>query len=172
MKKFIFPILLLSLVTSCNSNNSTGSSMDNKVETQVKDSLKESDLNYEVALYFANRYLDYINDTIGKISVDEYVKQDEFLTQSFKVRYKSIIDSANKVEPEVGLGFDPIIDGQDFPDNGFKIKSIDKSSGLVTLQGIDWQDFEMVLKVVKEDNKSLVDGAGIINIPTNKQAKR
>lgn len=171
MKQLILPILILSILPSCNSKD-VNQSTENKVETQVKDSLKESDLNYEVALYFANRYLDYINDTIGKISVDEYVKQDEFLTQSFKVRYKSIIDSANKVEPEVGLGFDPIIDGQDFPDNGFKIKSIDKSSGLVTLQGIDWQDFEMVLKVVKEDNKSLVDGAGIINIPTNKQAKR
>ena len=81
-------------------------------------------------------------------------------------------DSAYKVEPEVGLDFDPIVDGQDFPDKGFKIKSIDKATGLVTLQGIDWQDFEVVLKVVNENDKSLVNGSGIINIPMNKQPKR
>ena len=81
-------------------------------------------------------------------------------------------DSAYKVEPEDGLDFAPIVDGQDFPDNGFKIKSIDKATGLVILQGIDWQDFEVVVKVVNENNKTLVNGSGIINIPTNKQSRR
>ena len=172
MKKFILPILLLSFVTSCNSNNSSSSSTENKVESEVKDSVNESDVNYSVALDFMNNYVDYIMDTIGKISVDDYVKKDELLTQSFKDRYKFVQDSAFKVEPEVGLGFDPIVDGQDFPDKGFKIKSIDKATGLVTLQGIDWQDFEVVLKVVNENDKSLVNGSGIINIPMNKQPKR
>ena len=172
MKKFILPVLLLSFVTSCNSNNSSSSSTENKVESEMKDSVKSSDVNYNVALDFMNNYVDYIMDTIGKISVDDYVKKDELLTQSFKDRYKFVQDSAFKVEPEVGLGFDPIVDGQDFPDKGFKIKSIDKATGLVTLQGIDWQDFEVVLKVVNENDKSLVNGSGIINIPTNKQSKR
>ncbi|MDM1548763.1 hypothetical protein HX096_12960 [Empedobacter falsenii] len=168
MKKFILPVLLLSFVASCNSNNSSSSSKENK----VKDSVKESDVNYNVALDFMNNYVDYIIDTIGKINQDEYIKQNELLTQSFKDRYKFVQDSAFKVEPEVGLDFDPIVDGQDFPDKGFKIKSIDKATGLVTLQGIDWQDFEVVLKVVNENNKSLINGSGIINIPMNKQAKR
>ncbi len=172
MKKIILPVLLLSFVASCNSNNSSSSSKGNKVESEVKDSVKESDVNYNVALDFMNNYVDYIIDTIGKINQDEYIKQNELLTQSFKDRYKFVQDSAYKVEPEVGLDFDPIVDGQDFPDKGFKIKSIDKATGLVTLQGIDWQDFEVVLKVVNENNKSLVNGSGIINIPTNKQAKR
>lgn len=172
MKKFILPILLLSFVTSCNSNNLSSSSTENKVENEVKDSVKSSDVNYNVALDFMNNYVDYIMDTIGKINQDEYIKQNELLTQSFKDRYKFVQDSAYKVEPEVGLDFDPIVDGQDFPDKGFKIKSIDKATGLVILQGIDWQDFEVVLKVVNENNKSLVNGSGIINIPTNKQPKR
>lgn len=171
MKKLILPILIFSIFSSCQSKESNHPT-EKKVESKVKDSLKENTTNYNVALDFANKYVDYINDTIGKISVDEYVKQDELLTKNFKDRYKFIQDSAYKAEPEVGLDFDPIIDAQDLPDKGFKIKSIDKSSGFVTLQGIDWQDFEMVLKVVNEDNKSLVDGSGIINIPTNKQAKR
>lgn len=167
MKKFILLLLILSFYTSCHSKNDYISTED-KTEIQQKDSLKEENIDYNIALDFANKYVDYINDTIGKISVDEYVKQDELLTDNFKNRYQSIIDSANRVEPEIGLDFDPIINGQDFPDKGFKIKSIDKSSGFVTLQGIDWEDFEMVLKVVIDKNKSLVDGAGIINVPTNK----
>ncbi|WP_313304010.1 hypothetical protein [Empedobacter sp.] len=40
------------------------------------------------------------------------------------------------------------------------------------MQGIDWQNFEVVLKIVNENDKSLVNGSGIINIPTNKQARR
>ena len=172
MKKFILPILLICFVTSCNSNNSTSSSTENNIENDVKDSVKSSDIDYNVALDFMNGYVDYIMDTIGKINQDEYIKQNELLTQNFKDRYKFVQDSAYKVEPEVGLGFDPIVDGQDFPDKGFKIKSIDKATGLVTLQGIDWQDFEVVLKVVKENDKSLVNGSGIINIPMNKQPKR
>ena len=172
MKKFILPILLICFVTSCNSNNSTSSSTENKIENDVKDSIKSSDVNYNVAIDFMNNYVDYIMDTIGKISVDDYVKKDELLTQNYKYRYKFVQDSAYKVEPEIGLDFDPIVDGQDFPDKGFKIKSIDKATGLVTLQGIDWQDFEVVVKVVNENNKTLVNGSGIINIPTNKQSKR
>ncbi|MGV0848321.1 hypothetical protein ACTS9T_17310 [Empedobacter falsenii] len=96
MKKFILPVLLLSFVTSCNSNNSSSSSTENKVESEVKDSVNESDVNYNVALDFMNNYVDYIMDTIGKINQDEYIKQNELLTQNFKDRYKFVQDSAYK----------------------------------------------------------------------------
>lgn len=170
MKKFILLLIILSFYTSCHSKNDYLSTED-KTEIQQKDSLKEVNIDYNIALDFANNYVDYVLDTLEKVSEENYIKQNELLTDNFKNRYQSIIDSANRVEPEIGLDFDPIINGQDFPDKGFKIKSIDKSSGFVTLQGIDWEDFEMVLKVVTDKNKSLVDGAGIINIATNKQEK-
>jgi hypothetical protein len=42
----------------------------------------------------------------------------------------------------------------------------------VTVVGNDWKEFELVLKVERENNKWLVDGAGVINIPDDKRAKR
>jgi hypothetical protein len=40
------------------------------------------------------------------------------------------------------------------------------------VRGKDWKEFILVLKVVSQNDKWLVDGAGIINIPTDKRAER
>ena len=172
MKKYFYVLFSISLLISCDNFQKKSNTTITKEKSIAKYTIIPQEINYNVALDFANNYVSYMNDTIGKISVDDYVKQDELLSDNFKKRYKTIVDSAYKVESEVGLDFDPIIDGQDFPDKGFKIKTIDKATGFVTLKGIDWEDFELVLKVVNENEKSLVDGSGIINIPTNKQVKR
>ena len=82
------------------------------------------------------------------------------------------MDSAQKKDPELGLGSDPIFDDQDFPEKGFSIVKVDTPSAYVTVAGNDWKDFELVLKVEQENNKWLVDGAGVINIPDDKRAKR
>lgn len=70
----------------------------------------------------------------------------------------------------MGLGFDPIFDAQDYPDKGFKIDKQD--STYVIVKGINWPDFRLSLRLTFEDRQWLVDGAGVINIPTNKRAKR
>ena len=172
MKKCFICLFILGVLISCDFINKSPKSIESSNTEIVKDSVYNPQIKYEVATEFMNNYTDYVMDTIGKISEDEYIKQNELLTDNFKKRYQTIIDSANRVEPEIGLDFDPIVDGQDSPDKGFKIKSIDKENDLVTLQGIDWKDFEVTVKVINQNNKSFVDGAGIINIPTNKQAKR
>jgi hypothetical protein len=102
----------------------------------------------------------------------EWIKQNSLLTDNFKNRYKGLLDSAQKKDPEIGLDFDPIFDAQDFPEKGFSIVKIDTLSRYVTVAGNDWKDFELVLKVEQEHNKWLVDGAGVINIPDDKRAKR
>ena len=169
--KIIYALLIPIVLCSCNTS-SKNEVKNNKPIENNQSKTAETKTDYTIAVNFMNNYVDYISDTIGKISDDEFIKKNKFVTQQFKDRYKTIIDSANKAEPEVGLDFDPIIDGQDYPDKGFKIKSIDEKNGFVTLSGIDWTDFEVAVKVVNENNKTFVDGSGIINIPTNKQAKR
>ncbi|GEM51335.1 hypothetical protein [Empedobacter brevis] len=155
MKKLILSVLILSFYTSCDSKTSSIQPIEKTIKAEV---------DYKVAVDFMNAY-------VKKTSDNEFVMMNDLLTENFKKRYETVMDSAYKVEPELGLGFDPIVDGQDFP-NQFTIKKIDQSSGFVTLQGVDWQEFEVVLKVVTENNQSLVDGSGIINIPKIKQAKR
>ncbi|MEA5097662.1 MAG: hypothetical protein VB032_03915, partial [Burkholderiaceae bacterium] len=85
--------------------------------------------------------------------------------------YKKIIADAFKNDPEMGLGADPIFDAQDYPDQGFKVLSCNEKSNYVTLQGVDWQDFRVVVKTIKTEKGWLVDGAGIINIPVNLQRR-
>lgn len=72
----------------------------------------------------------------------------------------------------MGLGFNPIFDAQDFPEKGFELIDCDTRLGYVTVKGIDWPDFFVVLRVVQQDKKWLVDGAGVVNIPVGKRAKR
>jgi len=75
-------------------------------------------------------------------------------------------------DPEIGLGFDPILDAQDYPDKGFEIVHSDSTNEFVTVRGIDWPEFLLVLRLANHENKWLVDGSGVINIPENRRADR
>lgn len=72
----------------------------------------------------------------------------------------------------MGLDFDPIVDGNDIPDEGFELESYDKNTNLVVVKGKNWADFKVTIKVVLKDNKWFVDGCGIVNITKDNQSKR
>ncbi len=135
-------------------------------------SIKDSDVSQgsTIALRFANEYVALCSQRNG--SEDDWIAKNKLVTNHFKSSYKKLIKSALKKDPELGLGFDPIFDAQDYPDKGFKIHSYDCKTGLVTLEGEDWADFILVLRVVKQKDKWLVDGSGVLNIPINKRGKR
>lgn len=123
---------------------------------------------------FMNEYKRHCDAVIAKKtdeSTDRWVQRNTKVTHSFKRAYKKIIADAFKNDPEMGLGADPIFDAQDYPDQGFKVLSCNEKSNYVTLQGVDWQDFRVVVKTIKTEKGWLVDGAGIINIPVNLQRR-
>jgi hypothetical protein len=122
----------------------------------------------DAALKFINDYTELCNS--GPID-KTWIERNKLLTENFKKTYSNLFDSANKEDPELGLDFDPIFDAQDFPDKGFELVKCD-SLGYVTVSGIDWPDFILVLKLVQEGNKWLVDGCGVINIQLEKRAKK
>jgi hypothetical protein len=163
----IFLLTLISIVLlSCNSKPD-----NRKVDENNSKELKIIP-DFSVALKFINDYAEYCSPENHDSSDSTWIQNNPLLTNSFKSRYKTILDSAQKVDPELGLDFDPIFDAQDFPDKGFSILKADTSSGYITVHGIDWEKFELVLKVVDIDNKWQVDGAGIINIPRDKRARK
>ena len=127
---------------------------------------KLPEVNYAVGL-------DFINDYVHTKEGDKFIQTHELVTQTFKDRYQVIIDSALQKDPEIGLGFDPVIDGQDFPSK-FKIKAVDSTNTYLTLESDDknWSNFDIVVKLINQKNQTMVDGAGIINIPQNLQPKR
>ncbi len=165
MKRFLFFILATTLIYSCGQSDQSRSVSNTSNE-------KENSPDYTVALTFINEYAKFCSPTNSSSSDTNWIDNNPLLTDNFKGQYNSIIESGRQSDPELGLGFDPIFDAQDFPDEGFEIASSDSRTGLVTVKGKDWPEFILVLKVVKQDNKSLVEGSGIINIPKNKRAKR
>jgi hypothetical protein len=165
MRSLLTPILLLALV-SCNSENK------NQPETSTASLERQPVPDFNVALNFINDYAKFCTTPNQGSATSDWIRQDSLLTDSFKNRYNSLLDSAQKKDPELGLDSDPIFDAQDFPEKGFSILKIDTLNRYVTVAGNDWKEFELVLKLKQENEKWLVDGAGVINIPPDKRAKR
>jgi AAA15 family ATPase/GTPase len=164
----IFKLLILALcLWSCNENQEA------KTVNQNIISEKQAIPDSNIALQFINDYTKFcISADKTKMTDTSWVQQNSLLSENFKKRYKDILDSAWHADKELGLGFDPIFDAQDFPEKGFLISKTETHEGYVSLVGIDWKDFEVVLKLELIDNKWLIDGAGIINIPNAKRAAR
>jgi hypothetical protein len=159
--------LLLAFTTllflSCNrqaETNTISSSTEKKTEIS-------QDAN--VALNFINDYAAFCNQ---KDQDANWIRNNSLLTENFKSTYYQLLDSARKEDPELGLGFDPIFDAQDFPDKGFVIVDQDNTTGFVTVKGKDLPEFILVLKISEQNGKWLVDGSGVINILVEKRAKR
>ncbi len=163
-KLYIFLFVILTCSCSARDEKKENSVDVEKIETITPD--------FNVALKFINDYAEYCGKLMNKETVDSnWVYNNKLLTESFKKRHKFIIDSAYIADPEMGLESDPIFDAQDYPDNGFEIMKTENNE-FVTVRGKDWKEFILVVKVVSQNDTWLVDGAGIINIPTDKRAKR
>lgn len=158
MKLILFQIFAL-IVIGCRPNT---------INTPKQTDLKMSDA--EIALKFLDDYVIYCDNRNSNKNLFQWINDNTLLTSKFKETHKKLIEDAEKTDPELGLGFDPIFDAQDYP-SSFVIKSID-NTGFITLQGKDWQDFVVTVKLVYIDSMWFVDGAGIINIPKDKQARR
>lgn len=129
----------------------------------------------EAANRFMNDYKNYMDNVMANKtaeSTEQWLKRNANVSENFTNSYKKLVAEANKNDPELGLDFDPILDAQDYPDQGFEILSCDEKTKLVTLKGKNVEGFDVVVKVKSVKDKWLIDGAGVINIPKNKQATR
>lgn len=152
---FMLLFLIISCKESSNSKNKNTKSLHN--------------LDYNVALKFINDYNeDFFNPRNETL---EWLSKNKVVTKNLIDRYKQMVDSAENDEPELGLEFDPIINGQDSDDQGFEIAEIDSLNGYVIVQGRSYPEYKIVLKVIEKNGATLVDGSGVINIPKSKQPK-
>ncbi|UKM63468.1 hypothetical protein GSB9_00010 [Flavobacteriaceae bacterium GSB9] len=119
-----------------------------------------------IALNFINGYTEKYNQIDNRIELTEWIDSNKNVSQNFKDELKKIIDEANKADPEYGLGFDPIFNAQDYPNKGFKLIDFDTILGIVNVKDkILENGFRMKIKLIKENNKWLINGCGIINMP-------
>lgn len=133
---------------------------------------KQDNTPATIALAFINSYIADCNNINKSLGYAAFVDSSNLTTDDFKAKLKKIDDDAYREDPEMGLGFDPIIDAQDYPDKGFELESFDEKNNFIVVRGINWADFKITIKVVFKNNKWLIDGCGIINIPKDRQRKR
>lgn len=144
----------------------------NKKQTSIEKNANEEKKPIETALTFINSYIIDCNKMKESVGYSEFVYSSNLTTKDFKNELKKLVDEAEKIDPELGLDFDPLVDSNDMPEKGFELESYDKKSNFIVVKGKNWDDFKVTIKVVLVDNKWLVDGCGVVNIPKNKQSKR
>lgn len=149
-------IFLLLLTTSCKESS------DSKNEK----TRPTSKIDYNIALEFINEYnKDFFNPTSTSI---DWLSKNKYASQNLIKSYKQLQDAAEAADPELGLDFDPILNGQDSDEEGFEIKKIDSIKNYVTVRGKSLSTFEITIKLIENNGKTLVDGSGVLNIPKSK----
>lgn len=124
-----------------------------------------------VAVKFINDYVSFISKSGFEEGAVTWVRGKERVTEDFKNALRKLIEEAYREDPEMGLDFDPILNAQDYPEGAFVLSTSDPD-GYVTVQGKDQPEFKVVVKLKLIGNKWMVDGAGAINIPEEKQPNR
>jgi hypothetical protein len=122
----------------------------------------------QVALEFSNSYVGFLN-TPSKWSGQwpkDWIQSNKHLTADFQLSYKTIMNNAFKKDSDFGLGFDPILDAQDYPDNGFVVAECSTASRRVSLQGKEWKSFKITAQLKKSNNQWFVDQMGVVNNET------
>ncbi|REE07616.1 hypothetical protein DFQ09_1182 [Winogradskyella pacifica] len=186
--KNLYLITLILIAFSCNDkkeekdfNENDKLIIENKKEPKTENVLSEEKTKIQledttsktyVALKFINDYVANSNKMKEQIGIIEWVNSNQDVSQEFKGELTKMIGDAYESEPEYGLGFDPIFDAQDYPDDGFKLAEFDSISNYLTVEAKTWKGFVIKMKIKEVNNKWLVDGCGVINIPKNKQAQR
>ena len=166
MKQFIFISTLL-LFVACSSDTKTTTDIPSAEVT-----VDNKKIIVNSALRFINDYVDNCNKMKESIGVVEWTNSSQWASDHFKTELKKIIAEANAKDPEMGLGFDPIFDAQDYPDEGFELDSFDDKTNYIIVRGKNMPDFKLTIKMVNENESWLVEGCGIINIPNDKRSKR
>jgi hypothetical protein len=106
-------------------------------------------------------YASYIAAMIKMEDSDKVVQKSPQLSPGLKKAYAKLVGDALKENPESGLGYDPIVCGQDFPDAGFAVKSVTlkESTGSAVVSSKDKNfDHSIPVTLVKVDGKWLING--------------
>ena len=168
MKKLIIIVFISIIISSCQQKSE--SENNNKI-VAVENLTSRTSANVDTALKFINSYVENCNKK-NSMEIVKWVTSNSYTTEKFRNELTQLIKNANTIDPELGLGFDPIFNAQDYPEEGFKLESLDTKSGYLVVTGKNWKDFKLKMKLIEDNNKWLVDGCGIINIPKIKQIKQ
>ncbi len=118
--------------------------------------------------FYAQYYKEYLHKP-SKGDSDQalirWVNANPKLSDAFKKALRQAVLDARKADPEMGLDFDPIVSGQDYPDKGFRAKNVQITGDKATLvmEGIDAPEFKIPVVLVKAGNQWKINAIGEIN---------
>lgn len=163
-------ILIIFVLISCqkNKNEKTNIVNSEKIEltkTKVEENIILKDSITIAALNFINDYVHNCNKMKNQIGIIEWVNTNQYSSKNLKKELTKIIEEAYKIESDYGLGFDPIFNAQEYPDEGFKLVSFDTISGIVNVEDKISDSFKTEIRLIKEKDNWRVNGIGIINMP-------
>jgi hypothetical protein len=149
-------MLTILIFTSCERKFDNNSQNERQSSAQI------------VALEFINDYAEFSKTNKSESAAVKWIETNELPTSKFKNSHKQLLERARQEDEEMGLGFDPIFNAQDFPDGGF-ITSRLYDEGYMSGKGKNEPEFKVMIRMKMVNNKWMVDGAGVVNIPKNRQ---
>ena len=171
MIKTLTPLagLLFFTLISCSENNTKERSnwTGHEVES-VENAVATREQQTAPAIQFINEYLREYSKMTSMDDIVDWILRTELASESFKQTYYNMITEAYEADPIVGLGYDPVLDGQD-SDTEYELVSYDDESHFLLIRGVNYDYFMTTMKVVEINGKWLVDGSGDINIPENQK---
>ena len=160
MKNFSLPLLII-LLSACQANSTTEQTEQDRIKTGEKNTCENLS---DVALNFIRDYVEYCLHPEPETGLTTWVEQRNDVTTHFKDELNTILREAIENDPEMGLGFDPILNAQDCPEKGFEIFSCDTAAKLVEVSGIDYPEFKVKILLLEENNIWKIEGCGVVNI--------
>lgn len=128
---------------------------------------KEQHTPEAVAVAFITEYITFCNNQNATNTLKTWVESQPLVSERFKTSLRNLLTAAETRNPELGLGFDPILNAQDYPDSGFEFDSISTNKKCVTVKGREWAEFTMRISMERIQGEWMVDGAGVVNMPGN-----
>lgn len=159
----IFVLLLLNIILIFTQTNPINAQPNN-----IEQNIDQREEAIKSGLAFINSYIKYCNEADTNYNLKNWVESNNVLTQIFKNSFRELIKKAEQIDPEVGLGFDPIFNAQDFPTKNMVFESYDPHGQFLKVKALDWDNFSVLIKLIQQDGFWFIDGAGVINIPKDK----
>lgn len=151
-------LIFMVLISSC-------SNPEQKVEIESEPLDEELPNAETIAVNFINNYAAYCEHHTGEFSVVDWANNEEYVSSIFVDSLEKMITDAYEIEPEMGLGYDPIFNAQDYPSEGFEFKTLTmEQTYLVTVCGKEWKEFEVKIKLASTRASMLIIGAGVVNM--------
>lgn len=115
------------------------------------------------AITFINSYVSFIEGNSNEFPPYAWVQKNALLSNEFKAAYKKTIEAGYLEDPELGIGYDPILNAQDIPGSkGYMAISCSPEKHTVELQDKENKAFINAVELTYVDGKWLITSIGSI----------